>query len=54
MRVIRKGIEKEIICPCCNSFLYYKETDIISRTDSKGNYFPIVVCPECYEKIKIK
>lgn len=53
MRVIRKSIEKEIVCPHCNSLLYYEDKDIRNVGDMEGNYDYCVICPECLKDIKV-
>ncbi len=53
MRVIRRSIEKEIVCPHCNSLLYYEDKDITNVGDMEGNYNYCVICPECLKDIKV-
>ena len=53
MKVIRKGYEKEIICPKCGALLLYVQQDIHLIGDMEGDYSYCVKCPECNNNIKI-
>ena len=53
MRVIRKSVEKEAICPKCNALIYYINADIHSVGDMEGEYDYCITCPECNNNIKV-
>lgn len=53
MRIIRKGCEKEIVCPKCKSLLYYVNSDIHLIGDMEGEYNYCVKCQECGKQIII-
>ena len=53
MKIIRKGCEKEVICPKCKALLYYVTKDIHLVGDMEGNYNYCVKCPECGKEIKV-
>ena len=52
MRVIKKGYEKEAICPKCKATLLYTSDDIHLVGDMEGDYDYCVKCPECLTNIK--
>ena len=53
MKVVRKGYEKEIICPRCKSLLLYTNRDIRLVGDMESNYNYCVKCPECKNQINV-
>jgi len=54
MKVIRKGFEKEVVCPKCKSLLYYVIQDIHLIGDMEGEYSYCIKCPECKKEIKVE
>ena len=47
MKIIRRGYEKEVICPKCKALLCYISKDIHLVGDMEGNNNYCVKCPEC-------
>jgi DNA-directed RNA polymerase subunit RPC12/RpoP len=54
MKIIKRGVEKEIICPKCHSTLLYDIEDVHLAGDMEGEYNYCVTCPECGERIVVE
>ena len=53
MKVLKKGYEKEVICPHCKATLLYINTDVHLGSDIEGDYECYVECPECKTHIQV-
>ena len=52
MRVIKKGNEREKVCPYCKSTLLYTVLDVHDVVIN-GSWKNCIVCPECDKNIEI-